>query len=105
MADAGTDVTVHARRGEIAEAINTAHRNPGYHPDVDLPTNLTATTDPATALAGADILALSVPAQTIRTGLTAWAPLIGPDTVIVSLMKGIERHSHLRVSQIIAAGP
>ncbi|MEU6346512.1 2-dehydropantoate 2-reductase N-terminal domain-containing protein [Streptomyces sp. NPDC046977] len=102
MADAGTDVTVHARRHEIAEAINTAHRNPGYHPDIDLPTSLTATTEPATALAGADLLVLSVPAQTIRASLTAWAPFIGPDTVIVSLMKGIERHSHLRVSQIIA---
>ncbi|MFF3559679.1 NAD(P)H-dependent glycerol-3-phosphate dehydrogenase [Streptomyces sp. NPDC002574] len=102
MADAGTDVIVHARRGEIADAINTTHRNPGYFPDIELPLSLTATTDPTTTLTGADILVLSIPAQTLRSGLTAWAPHIGPGTVIVSLMKGIEQTSGLRASQIIA---
>lgn len=101
MADAGSDVIVHARRNEIADAINTVHRNPGYFPDVELPAALTATTDPAAALAGADFLVLSIPAQTLRTNLATWAPQIGPDTVIVSLMKGIEQSSHLRASEVI----
>ncbi|EST24415.1 NAD(P)H-dependent glycerol-3-phosphate dehydrogenase [Streptomyces roseochromogenus] len=101
LADAGTDVIVHARRSEIADAINTHHRNPGYFPDIELPAALTATTDPATALDGPDFLVLSIPAQTLRTNLAAWAPHIGDDTVIVSLMKGIEQSSHLRASQII----
>ncbi|MER5556788.1 NAD(P)H-dependent glycerol-3-phosphate dehydrogenase [Streptomyces sp. NPDC002793] len=101
MADAGTDVTVHARRSEIADGINTTHRNPGYFPDIELPATLTATTDPATALDGANYLVLSIPAQSLRTSLAAWAPLIGPDTVIVSLMKGIELGSGLRASQVI----
>ncbi|MEV6808023.1 NAD(P)H-dependent glycerol-3-phosphate dehydrogenase [Streptomyces sp. NPDC051132] len=101
LADAGTGVVVHARRGEIADAINTRHRNPGYFPDVELPAALAATTDPVTALAGADFLVLSIPAQSLRTSLAAWAPHIGPDTVIVSLMKGIEQSSTLRASQII----
>ncbi|GHB28960.1 MULTISPECIES: NAD(P)H-dependent glycerol-3-phosphate dehydrogenase [Streptomyces] len=101
MADAGTDVIVHARRAEIADGINTTHRNSGYFPDIELPTTLTATTDPATALAGAHYLVLSIPAQSLRTSLAAWAPHIGPDTVIVSLMKGIEIGSGLRASQVI----
>ncbi|MFD6275028.1 NAD(P)H-dependent glycerol-3-phosphate dehydrogenase [Streptomyces sp. NPDC060209] len=101
MADAGTDVIVHARRSEIADGINTTHRNPGYFPDIELPATLTATTDPATALNGANYLVLSIPAQSLRTSLAAWAPLIGPDTVIVSLMKGIELGSGLRASQVI----
>jgi glycerol-3-phosphate dehydrogenase (NAD(P)+) len=101
LADAGTDVVVHARRGEIADAINTQHRNPGYFPDVELPAALTATTDPAAALAGADFLVLSIPAQSLRANLAAWAAHIADDTVIVSLMKGIEQSSHLRASQII----
>ncbi|MDX2820588.1 NAD(P)-dependent glycerol-3-phosphate dehydrogenase [Streptomyces ipomoeae] len=101
LADAGTSVIVHARRSEIADAINTHHRNPGYFPDIKLPAALTATTDPATALGGADFMVLSIPAQTLRTNLAAWAPHIGPDTVIVSLMKGIEQNSGLRASQII----
>ncbi|WP_055531524.1 NAD(P)H-dependent glycerol-3-phosphate dehydrogenase [Streptomyces graminilatus] len=101
MADAGTDVIVHARRSEIAEAINTHHRNPGYFPDVDLPTTLTATTDPAAALEGADYLVLSIPAQSLRASLAAWSPYIGPDTVIVSLMKGIEAATGKRASEVI----
>lgn len=101
LADAGTDVTVHARRSEIADAINTTHRNPGYFPDVELPHTVTATTDPAAALDGADFLVLSIPAQSLRGNLAAWGPHIGPDTVIVSLMKGIEKGSHLRASQVI----
>ncbi|MFD9535060.1 MULTISPECIES: NAD(P)H-dependent glycerol-3-phosphate dehydrogenase [unclassified Streptomyces] len=101
MADAGTNVTMHARRAEIADAINTTHKNPGYFPDVELPPNLTATTDAAAALDGADFLVLSIPAQSLRESLAAWAPHIGPDTVIVSLMKGIEIGSGLRASQVI----
>ncbi|MEU0221148.1 NAD(P)H-dependent glycerol-3-phosphate dehydrogenase [Streptomyces sp. NPDC006265] len=101
MADAGSDVLVYARRSEIADAINTQHRNPGYFPDVDLPQRLAATTDPAVALDGADFLVLSIPAQSLRGSLAAWAPLIGPDTVIVSLMKGIERDTDLRASEVI----
>ncbi|MCC3773329.1 NAD(P)H-dependent glycerol-3-phosphate dehydrogenase [Streptomyces sp. UNOB3_S3] len=101
-ADAGSDVVLHARRGEIADAITTRHRNPAYFPDIDLPPNLTATTDPATALDGADYLVLSIPAQTLRDNLAAWAPHIGPRTVIVSLMKGIEQDTGKRASEVIA---
>lgn len=101
LADAGSPVIVHARRDEIAHAINATHRNPGYFPDVELPASLTATTDPAAALDGADYLVLSIPAQSLRTNLAAWAPHIGPDTVIVSLMKGIELGSGERASQVI----
>jgi glycerol-3-phosphate dehydrogenase (NAD(P)+) len=101
MADAGTSVIMHARRAEIADTINTTHRNAGYFPDVELPHTLTATIDPAAALDGADFLVLSIPAQSLRTSLAAWAPHIGPDTVIVSLMKGIEIGSGLRASQVI----
>ncbi|MEU0039431.1 NAD(P)H-dependent glycerol-3-phosphate dehydrogenase [Streptomyces sp. NPDC006333] len=101
LADAGTDVTLHARRSEIADTINTTHRNPRYFPDVQLPHTVTATTDPAAALDGADFLVLSIPAQSLRASLSGWAPHIGPDTVIVSLMKGIEAGSGLRASQVI----
>ncbi|MGC5236911.1 NAD(P)H-dependent glycerol-3-phosphate dehydrogenase [Streptomyces albogriseolus] len=101
MADAGTNVIMHARRAEIADAINATHRNPGYFPDVELPHTVTATTDPAAALEGADFLVLSIPAQSLRASLAAWVPHIGPHTVIVSLMKGIEIGSGLRASQVI----
>ncbi|MDX3694774.1 NAD(P)-dependent glycerol-3-phosphate dehydrogenase [Streptomyces europaeiscabiei] len=101
LADVGTSTVLHARRSEIADAIVSQHRNPGYFPDVELPASLTATTDPAAALDGADFLVLSVPAQSLRRCLATWAPHIPPQTVIVSLMKGIETGSGLRASEII----
>ena len=101
LADAGTTVVVHARRDEIAHAINTHRRNPAYFPDVELPPTLTATTDPGVALDGADYLVISIPAQALRANLTAWAPHIPEHTVIVSLMKGIELGTGKRASEVI----
>ncbi|MFD7866015.1 NAD(P)H-dependent glycerol-3-phosphate dehydrogenase [Streptomyces sp. NPDC059783] len=101
MADAGTDVILHARRADIADAISREHRNPGYFPDLDLPATLTATTDAAEAVNGADLVVLSIPAQALREGLAAWAPHLGRESVIVSLMKGVERGTDLRASQVI----
>ncbi|WP_369265250.1 NAD(P)H-dependent glycerol-3-phosphate dehydrogenase [Streptomyces sp. R35] len=101
MADAGNAVTVHARRPEIADAINTHHHNPAYLPNVALPNSLRATTDAGEALDGAGHVIVSIPAQTLRANLTAWAPLIPNSAVVVSLMKGIETGTGLRMSQVI----
>ncbi|MFI1867602.1 NAD(P)H-dependent glycerol-3-phosphate dehydrogenase [Streptomyces jumonjinensis] len=101
LADAGNEVVIHGRRREIVDAINIRHENPAYLPDITLPRSLRATTDVAEALAGADHLVVSIPAQTLRDNLTAWAPLINPRTVVVSLMKGIETHTGLRMSEVI----
>ncbi|MEU6277071.1 NAD(P)H-dependent glycerol-3-phosphate dehydrogenase [Streptomyces populi] len=101
FADAGSDVTIHARRPEVVDEINTRRHNAQYLPDVVLPDRLRATVDPAEALAGARYAVLSIPAQTLRANLAAWAPHIAQDAVVLSLMKGIETHSGLRMSQVI----
>ncbi|GAA4806911.1 NAD(P)H-dependent glycerol-3-phosphate dehydrogenase [Streptomyces ziwulingensis] len=101
LADAGCEVTLWARRTEVAEAVNTTRANPDYLPGVELPANLRATTDPAEAAAGADFTVLSVPSQTLRANLAEWAPLLAPDTVLVSLMKGVELGSAMRMSEVI----
>lgn len=101
LADAGNHVVLHARRPELAEAINTTHENPDYLPGIALPEEVTATTDAAGALDGADFVVVSIPAQSLRENLTRWAPLIPDQAVIVSLMKGIETGTGLRMSQVI----
>ncbi|MEV7545116.1 NAD(P)H-dependent glycerol-3-phosphate dehydrogenase [Streptomyces sp. NPDC089915] len=101
LADAGCEVTLWARRPEVADAINTARTNPDYFPGAELPANLRATTDPAEAARDADFTVLSIPSQTLRGNLAEWAPLLAPDTVLVSLMKGIELGSAKRMSQVI----
>ncbi|MFF8954451.1 NAD(P)H-dependent glycerol-3-phosphate dehydrogenase [Streptomyces sp. NPDC014894] len=101
LADAGCDVTLWGRRAELAEAVNTTRTNPDYLPGIELPAALRATTDPAEALDGADFTVLAVPSQTLRGNLAAWAPLLPADTVLVSLMKGIELGSAKRMSEVV----
>ncbi|MEV6136821.1 NAD(P)H-dependent glycerol-3-phosphate dehydrogenase [Nocardia sp. NPDC051990] len=102
LADAGTDVTIWARRPEVAKALATEHRNPFYLPDVQLP-NMAATHDHAEALDGADIVVLAVPSQSLRANLETWRDSIGPDAALLSLAKGIETGTLLRMSQVIGA--
>ena len=101
LADAGTPVTVWARSPETAAAITGEHENRRYLPGIALPPSLTATTSAAAAVEGADVVVLAVPAQTLRACLTAWAPLLPPGTLMVSLIKGIELGTLNRMSQVI----
>jgi glycerol-3-phosphate dehydrogenase (NAD(P)+) len=102
IADAGHDVLLWARRTEIAEEINGAHVNSAYLGDVELSDRIRATADVESALTDARIVVLAVPAQTLRENLAQWRPLLRDDVVLVSLMKGIEAESGLRMSQVIA---
>lgn len=102
LADAGCEVTLWARRPELAEAVNSTRTNPDYLPGIELPASVRATTDPAQAAAGADFTVLAVPSQTLRDNLAAWAPLLAPDTVLVSLMKGVELGTAKRMSEVIS---
>ncbi|MFJ2650583.1 NAD(P)H-dependent glycerol-3-phosphate dehydrogenase [Streptomyces sp. NPDC087420] len=101
LADAGCEVTLWARRPEVAEAINTTRTNPDYLPGLELPEGVRATTDPAEAAYGAEFTVLTVPSQTLRENLARWAPVLPSDTVLVSLMKGIELGTAKRMSEVI----
>lgn len=101
LCDAGTPVTLWARNADTASAITDFHENPRYLPGMTLPTTLTATTDVAAALDGADLVVLSVPAQSLRENLTAWAPHVPDKSLLVSLMKGIELGTSKRMSEVI----
>jgi glycerol-3-phosphate dehydrogenase (NAD(P)+) len=102
LCDAGTRTVLYARKPQLAKAIAGLHENPDYLPGVALTPALDATADPAEALDGADLVALAVPAQSLRANLADWAPLIPPGALLVSLMKGIELRSCLRMSEVIA---
>ncbi|MFE2498022.1 NAD(P)H-dependent glycerol-3-phosphate dehydrogenase [Streptomyces scopuliridis] len=101
LADAGCEVTVWGRRREVVEAINTTHTNPDYLPGFELPVGVRATTDPARAARGAEFTVLTVPSQTLRGNLAEWAPVLPADTVLVSLMKGVELGTAKRMSEVI----
>jgi glycerol-3-phosphate dehydrogenase (NAD(P)+) len=91
-----------ARRPELAEAINIAHSNPDYLPDIELPAALTATHDAAAAVDGADLVVFAIPSQTLRANLEGWTGLIPSEATLVSLMKGIELGTVKRMSEVIS---
>ncbi|HEU5035763.1 MAG TPA: NAD(P)H-dependent glycerol-3-phosphate dehydrogenase [Nocardioides sp.] len=109
LADAGNDVTIWARREEVAEAINDRRENGEYLPGIELPPQISATHDVEKAAHGADLVVLATPSQSLRVNLTEWAPHLEPGSVLVSLMKGVELGTLDRMSQVIAevtgAGP
>jgi glycerol-3-phosphate dehydrogenase (NAD(P)+) len=101
LADAGTDVVLWARRHEVAVNIQDRRHNPDYLPGMRLPEPVTATSDAATALTGAELVALAIPSQTLRANLAEWRDLIDPDASLVSLIKGIELGTSKRMSEVI----
>jgi glycerol-3-phosphate dehydrogenase (NAD(P)+) len=102
VADAGlAEVTIWGRRPEVVHALSTRQENPEYFAGVALNPALTATTDPGEAIDGADVVVLAVPSQSLRENLTRWREHIGPQVRLVSLMKGIERGTSRRMSEVI----
>jgi glycerol-3-phosphate dehydrogenase (NAD(P)+) len=102
LCDAGTPTVLFSREPNVAKAISGMHENPDYLPGIALNPALDATGDQAEALAGADLVAFAVPAQTLRANLADWAPLLPPEALLVSLMKGIELGTCQRMSEVIA---
>ena len=101
LADAGCSVSLYARRPELAAAIAAEGENADYLPGVRLPAAVRPTADAGEALHEADVVVLAVPSQSLRTNLTAWAPLLPPDATLLSLMKGIELGTTLRMSEVV----
>lgn len=102
VVDGGRPVTLWARRFEQAVEINDAHRNTQYLPGIDLPLGLTANHELEPVVTGADVLFLSVPAQAARERLEEMRSMLKEDAILVSLMKGVERSTGLRMSEVIA---
>ena len=101
LADAGTPVTLWARRAEVAGTISRLHCNPEYLPDVALPRALVATADADEALDGAEAVVLALPAQRLRENLEHWRGHLPAGVTLVSLAKGVERGTLLRMSEVV----
>lgn len=94
--------TLWARSAEVADDVNEQSRNSRYVGDVRLPRKLRATTSLADAVVEADALVLGVPSHGFRAVLERAAPHVRPWVPIVSLVKGLEQGTDLRMTEIIA---
>jgi glycerol-3-phosphate dehydrogenase (NAD(P)+) len=91
-----------ARNTEVAAEIDGNHTNEGYLPGFTLPERLMATDDLEKAMRHAELLIVGVPTTAMRSTLHLAREWIHPWIPIVSLSKGLEQGSLLRMTEVIA---
>lgn len=92
---------VWARDAAVADEINDDHVNSRYLAGYQLHPDLTATSDLAEAVRGADVLVMGVPSHGFRATLEEVKPHLRAWVPVVSLSKGLEQGSRLRMTQLI----
>jgi glycerol-3-phosphate dehydrogenase (NAD(P)+) len=95
------DCTIWARDPELAREIHEASANSRYLPGFALPQGLQATADLEKAVHDVDLLVIGVPTRGFRAILSDARPYLRPWIPVVSLAKGFERDSLLRMTQLI----
>jgi glycerol-3-phosphate dehydrogenase (NAD(P)+) len=90
-----------ARDADAASEVDLHHTNSRYLPGFTLPRRLRATADLATAVSEADVVIVGIPSVSFRSVLAAAAPAIRPWVPVVSLTKGFERGTLLRMTQVV----
>jgi glycerol-3-phosphate dehydrogenase (NAD(P)+) len=102
LVGAAHPVSLWARSDALASSITRTHENATYLPGIRLPEGLTATSSLEEALAGASVVFMAVPSHGFRAVLHALQPFSSGVEAIVSLAKGIEIGTNLRMSEVIA---
>jgi len=95
------DAMLWARNAEVAEEVNKQHTNSSYLAGFELPARLQATSDLEEAATHADVLIVGVPTHGFRSVLEEASKHIRPWIPIVSLSKGFEKDTFLRMTEVI----
>ena len=96
----GHDTTLWCRSEARAAEIQDTRVNPRL-PKVELPRQLHICADPS-CVADCQMVVIASPSFPIRQVLAAIAPYLRPDTLLVSVTKGIEDGTLLRMSQVVS---
>lgn len=103
LADQGHDVTLWGREPETVAAIAEHRENIPFLPGFTLSPRITATLDLERACANKAFLFLVVPSHVMRPMVARIAPMLGPDTIVVSCAKGIENDTLMTMSDLLQA--
>jgi len=98
----GHQVTLWAHSPEAAQEIVDAQENVLFLPGFPIPAGITVTGSEA-AIADAEIVVSVVASQFLRSALGRLRPYFHDGQIIVSATKGVEDHTFLRMTQVIAA--
>jgi len=92
-----------ARRDDVAVEVRDDHRNSAYLAGFDLTPSLHATSSLEEAVSVADVLVMGVPSHGMRESAQLLAPFLRPWVPVVSLSKGLEQGTRLRMTQVLEA--
>jgi len=98
----GAPVTLWARSGQHAAALETGRRNRVHLPDTERPASVSVTAD-LQRLAKADLVLMAVPAQETRAVASRLAAVLKADAQIIACAKGIEQSTGAFQSEILGA--
>ena len=101
LADAGNEVYLWARDEKVVQDINVNRHNSKFHPNVKLSSRIKASSDPAEVLKGKELVFFALPAQSLRQNLESWKTFVSPTAVYVSLIKGIENSTKMRITEVM----
>jgi glycerol-3-phosphate dehydrogenase (NAD(P)+) len=98
----GHQLSLWAHSPEFAQEIIADGENKLFLPGFPLPPEIAITGDNA-AVADAEIVVSVVPSEFLRPTFARIGPHLHPGQIIVSATKGVEDHTYLRMTQVIAA--
>ncbi len=101
LAAHNTPTTLWARDPDTAQEVDELHTNSRYLPGYELHTSLMASVDLDEVVARADVLVMGVPSHGFRSALERLAPSLRPWVPVVSLAKGLEQGTKLRMTQVV----
>jgi glycerol-3-phosphate dehydrogenase (NAD(P)+) len=102
IAQNGHEVALWCRRSELADEINSSAMNERYLPGIRLASGIRATGDVEEAMSGAEVCVMGVPSHGWREVLGDIRKQLNDVEVVVSLTKGLEVDTNLRMSELVA---
>ena len=102
LAAADGPASLWALEPDVVTAIQSRHENSLFLPGFALPSGIDVTNDLQRAVATADVVVVAVPAQHVRSVMTQARPWIAPGALVLSVAKGIEAGSGLRMTEVLA---
>ena len=98
----GHTLNLWTHSADVAAEIRASGENKAFLPGFPLPRHITVTNHADEALRDAEIVVSVMPSHYVRASYELFAPHLKPGQILVSATKGIEDHTYLRTSQVIA---
>lgn len=101
LAGAGREVSLWTHSAEDAERLSRDRTNDRYLPGIRFPSSLRVVTDDAQLAEPYRFYVMAVPSTHLRSAVRSVAPRLHPDAPVLSVVKGIEEGTQLRMSEVI----